>query len=59
MAERLSARGWQPAVVVPGPGPLVDRLTATGIAVYVLPGAPQYSLSLELGPRKLPNPLAW
>lgn len=59
LAPRLAALGWQPRVLLPGPGPLAERLRALHIPVDYLPRPPLFSSSFYLGQRrKVANPLA-
>lgn len=57
---RLKREGWNPVVLLPQEGPLVERLRAYGISCLVVPGGPFYSISFYVGKHlKVPNPLAW
>ena len=59
VAPRLAALGWQPRVIVPGPGPLAERLRALHIPVDYVPRPRLFSSSFYIGQRhKFANPLA-
>ena len=55
----LSQRGWQPSVVLPGPGPLVRRLEEADIPYNFVPRPPLFSTTYQWRHRvNIPNPFA-
>ncbi len=60
MIGLLAAKGWTPLVILPEPGPLVERLMAQGIAVHFVPHPPFISTTIYLNRSyPLPNPLGF
>jgi glycosyltransferase involved in cell wall biosynthesis len=55
----LVQSGWEPVVLLPNDGPLVDKLNTLGISYKVVHGGPFYSVSSYVGNQKIPNFLAW
>lgn len=59
MLPLLVQAGWEPVVVLPGKGPIIDKLDTLGVSYRVVPGGPFYSVSSYAGNHKIPNLFAW
>lgn len=60
LAQQLDRLRWQPVIICPEQGALVDACQQAGLEVHVLPRPALQSTSLRLGKDwRIPNPLAW
>jgi len=60
LAQHLDREVWQPIVVCPEAGDLIDSCRREGIAAHILKLPRQRSTSLRIGKDlRLPNPFAW
>ncbi|HEY4363714.1 MAG TPA: glycosyltransferase family 4 protein [Bryobacteraceae bacterium] len=60
LASRIDRTQWNPVVICPEEGELVDACHAAGVEVQMLPVLPMWSTSVWIGDKtKIPNPFAW